>query len=118
MGPNFDVRYNICKKCGNYEELHLGKASYGWEFCFQGHDSDIKIKSVKSWKTFIDRNHGKIFDEYNRKKTWEEIIKWADITKDRKKHSIPDSVGFYRGDLMEQYYYDSEGYCFTDMDFS
>lgn len=119
MGTNFDVRFNICETCGNYEELHLGKASYGWEFSFQGHDGVIKIKSVKTWKEFIDKRNGKIFDEYNRENTWEDIMARADIAKDRKKHTTAKSIGFYQGDEdIERYYYDSEGYCFTNMDFS
>ena len=117
MGTNFDVRYNICEKCGNYDELHLGKSSVGWEFCFQGHDF-LKINSVKLWKDFIDKNKGKIFDEYNRKLTWDEIMTWVENSKGGKEHSTLNSIGFYRGKDIERYYKDPEGYCFTDMDFS
>lgn len=110
MGTNFDVRYNICKKCGHYDELHLGKASYGWEFCFQGYPS-LWIKSVKKWKEFIDHYNGKIFDEYGKERIWDEIMKWCKITVDfkRKKHESIQHIEYYR---------DLEGYCFTDEDFS
>lgn len=113
MGTNFDVRYNICEECGRYDDLHLGKSSIGWEFCFQGYEyhdfRQLRIRSIKDWKDFIDKNNGKIFDEYNRECTWDEIMTWTEGKKEGKKHESMQYTEYYR---------DSEGYSFTDNDFS
>ena len=108
MGTNYDVRYNICEKCGKYNDVHLGKSSMGWEFCFQGYPS-LGIESVKKWKNFIELRNGKIYDEYDQCISWAGLMEYINKVKENKKH---------KSHKYAHYYKDPEGYCFTDMDFS
>jgi len=34
MGTNYYTKIKECEHCGRFEEIHLGKSSVGWKFCF------------------------------------------------------------------------------------
>jgi hypothetical protein len=53
MGTNYYVAKNLCECCNRYdEEYHIGKASWGWAFAFQGYPYE-KLTSWKQWKEFL-----------------------------------------------------------------
>lgn len=59
MGMNYYLRYNECKCCDRYDELHIGKKSYGWEFSFEAHhanDDRPAIRSWKDWQAFLEQH--------------------------------------------------------------
>ena len=75
MGTNHYVRYNICDKCGRYDELHVGKSSMGHKYSFQAHDIEewnIHIKSLQDWDKFIKERNARFFDEYDKELDWDE----------------------------------------------
>jgi hypothetical protein len=101
MGTNYYYRTNICKTCGRYEEVHVGKSSVGWQFTFHMPEG-IVIKSAKAMRTFLD---GKlIFDEYGKTVTHEEFWEMVE-SKQGKRRNEPLSINV-------------EGYDFIDSDFS
>ena len=53
MGTNYYVAKNLCECCNRYdEEYHIGKASYGWAFSFQGYRAE-RLVSWRAWKEFL-----------------------------------------------------------------
>ena len=46
MGTNFYIRYNKCSCCDRYDELHVGKSSYGWSFSFHSLDEYVDISKL------------------------------------------------------------------------
>ena len=67
MGTNYYHRFNICDHCGRYDERHIGKASGGWTFSFQGYHATEDwrgIHSLEDWKDLFSDPTTKIFDEY------------------------------------------------------
>jgi len=89
MGTNYYLQYNICKHCGRFDSVHIGKASVGWKFMFQEvtivnppikklqaknllkgeNEFYIEIKSGKDWIDFIKKHvinndAFRIVDEY------------------------------------------------------
>jgi hypothetical protein len=103
MGTNYYVRYNICKKCNRYDELHLGKSSIGWVFGFRGHEN---IESFREWEKFIKDNNCLIYDEYGRKHHWNDFLKLVDRKSGGSKHTLDK---YHREDI--------DGYSFTDIEF-
>ena len=51
MGTNYYTRIEECNKCGRFEQIHLGKSSYGWRFAFQGNGGKFykDIPEMKKW---------------------------------------------------------------------
>ena len=48
MGTNYYVAKNLCECCNRYdEEYHIGKASYGWAFSFQGYRAERLLNDAK-----------------------------------------------------------------------
>jgi len=77
MGTNYDIKYKICDKCGRYDELHLGKSSYGWRFALQANNFEYykDWREMKIWlKKMCKNNKGKIYDEYDEEVGLEEFI--------------------------------------------
>lgn len=111
MGTNYFARIETCNCCGRYDESHIGKYSYGWEFLFQGQE----LCSWKEWKKFLKDDKIKIFDEYGKEHSisdLEELIK--SNKKDKRLHKfLPQN--FYSKD---NYFTDKEGYKFCGGDFS
>ena len=66
MGTNYYARYNVCEHCKRYDQIHIGKASVGWQFTFHATE---EIKSWQDWFIFLFKPDVYIFDEYNEKVT-------------------------------------------------
>jgi hypothetical protein len=69
MSTNYYWRFNGCHCCERYDEVHIGKSSGGWEFCFRGYRSsststEKDTVSWDDWKTRFSMEEGTIFDEY------------------------------------------------------
>lgn len=61
MGTNYYVRYNICDKCGRYDEWHIGKSGGGW--CFSLHvEPESGVDDLEDVKKIMDE--GEIYNEY------------------------------------------------------
>ena len=90
MGTNYYARVTggPCVTCGHdphAAELHIGKGSMGWTFCFRGYredhtwDGDVLalgvIESVADWKRVLALPNVAIVDEYESAHTAEEF--WA-----------------------------------------
>lgn len=137
MGTNYYIRYNICDCCDRYEEFHIGKSSYGWQFSFQeinsGNEINLKdldpktmlldaddyveLKSFQDWKSFIEKyvidfETAKIYDEYDEEiepQTFFDMVRDKQTT-ENKNHTV---------EVNDEYsYLDSEGYSFSKGDFS
>lgn len=53
MGTNYYVIKDKCECCKRSErEYHIGKASFGWAFSFQGYPWN-HLTSWKAWKEFL-----------------------------------------------------------------
>lgn len=65
MGTNYYVEEKEpCLTCHRgYENIHIGKSSAGWQFCFASY-AEHGLLSVKAWREYLK---GKpIFDEYGK----------------------------------------------------
>lgn len=108
MGVNFYTKENDCRKCGRYDEIHLGKSSGGWQFSFNYNGGRFykNVEEMKKWTA-----HRIINDESGHNVTYKDF--WSMVkrkqTKDNYNHA-------------EKYPSDTEhvidGYSFSDCDFS
>ena len=73
MGTNY---YTVPRKPSlTREVLHIGKASAGWKFAFQGYlNDDLTIKSFEDWVHYIQDNDLCIFNEYNEEISLQDFI--------------------------------------------
>jgi hypothetical protein len=55
MGTNYYLRPDPCSECGRSdEEIHVGKQSFGWAFCWRGYDAESGLPmSVEEWPAFL-----------------------------------------------------------------
>ena len=65
------------------EQIHIGKSSYGWTFCFHATDT---IKSYKEWLIFLINNDAKIIDEYDKEVHLSEFAVLVDSKRDAKRN--------------------------------
>ena len=90
-------------------EIHVAKTSAGWKPLFESHHN---IHSVAQYKQMYDNGFA-IHDEYGRTYTWDEfkerVIDWNKDDPDARSH-----LDYSQND----YYFDHEGYEFTDREFS
>lgn len=66
MGTNYYHRTNLCGECGRYDQTHIGKLSFGWEFSFQAvYDTEGKLEvgSWRKWRERLERG-GEVWNEY------------------------------------------------------
>lgn len=141
MGTNIYAIYNECPQCKRYNEIHFGKWSVGWKFCFQSHDEitfvvkhagnvsivtneskTMSIKSVSDWRDFIISSGARLQNEYGEPVDFEkEIAKIAEI------NQLPDRLSHlnYNGNTISgpfwrdgMYFKDNEGNEFAKHDFS
>lgn len=110
MGTNYYARYNICDCCDRYNELHIGKSSFGWKFLFRGYtkEEDLDIQTFENWKNFLKSEDVKIFDEYDEKVEYQRFIEFIEKKQNDDKHSNKHDIG----------YLDDEGYEFYNEEFS
>lgn len=80
MGTNYYMRYRICECCERYDEIHIGKSSYGWTFSFHAfREGDyeslatVGIKSYKEWIDLLENIKGGIYDEYGQEISLDEF---------------------------------------------
>lgn len=70
MGTNYYIKKDFCPCCGKpRQELHIGKASYGWRFLAY---IPTQIKSFDDYVHLLST--GLIFDEYGTQKSKEDIL--------------------------------------------
>jgi hypothetical protein len=120
-------------------EIHVGKCSGGWLPIFEAHQDGIR--SIKEYKEAYDTGEFKIYDEYLREYDWDKFVE--DVLKHNggvagaipREYVERDKYGlFYDKDMPDwrpvshfdyghgkynyMYFKDSEGYEFTEGDFS
>lgn len=126
MGTNYYVAKNCCEHCNRYdEEYHIGKASYGWAFSFQGYRSE-RLVSWKAWKQFLKNQI--IMNEYGERVEYDWFVEMIETDKapgyvrpDGHKNLLHNDAG--RNDKYPwfdpaQDWDDEDGYSFTTREFS
>jgi len=84
MGTNYYVKFppkNHCDHCGredSAEEIHIGKSSMGWIFCFNG-----QFESGLAALRFAKRNEEFLFDEYGQKINFDEFADLVEYSKNK-----------------------------------
>ena len=105
MGCNYYTKIKECKHCGRYEEIHLGKSSYGWKFSFQYNEGEY-YKNIEEMKEWLKDKQ--IYDECGEKISQKQF--W-DMVKAKQKEKLahsekhPDRWNFMIGE-----YSFSDGY--------
>jgi hypothetical protein len=103
MGTNYYTKIKECKCCGRFEEIHLGKSSYGWKFCFNLNGE----KYYKNYEELKDFLKDKIIkNEYGEEVSFKEFINLIE-NKQSEKNSQTD----YGATSIN-------GYVFYDCEFS
>jgi len=133
MGTNYYAKFNECKHCGRYNQIHIGKMSMGWEFSFQAHrerdeDEDMPyhpgLKSIEAWREFLKDKT--IRDGQCRPDlTPDEFWKMVENSKGYKNNTTEVMREFKEGkpsifltkEVVDDYFY-SEGFSFCYMNFS
>ena len=112
MGNNYFIHEERCPHCGHYPTLeHIGKASHGWKFQFNG--SVCKTKA--DWEARL--LNCAIIDEDNRFISHQAFFDMVDRKQDGLDHTTASSKqwGIFPPD--KRTYLDDEGYYFFDGDF-
>jgi hypothetical protein len=110
MSTNFYIRkinQEACTSCGrgpDFEEIHIGKRTGGWQFSFNSF-----ISNAKSWKEFIKGHGDYIYDEYDHKVLLEEML---DVIEGQGLNGKTVTPEQYNGDWEKHEYFDEEGYRF------
>jgi len=106
MGTNYYMKYNLCDKCGRFDEIHLGKASAGWRFMLQYNEGKYykNWKEMKEWLKKMIKGGAVIKNEYGEEISLDEFI---NIVESKKKEPIDVYYTFI----------DEEGYRFDDGEF-
>jgi len=109
MGTNFYTKLNECESCGRYNEIHLGKSSYGWQFSFQ-YNGGLFYKNISEMKKWLKGRT--IENEYG------EIIKYDEfwkMVKAKQKKEFQNHAQSYPDSTYELVI---GGYSFSDCNFS
>lgn len=125
MGTNYYLKTDVCECCGRERErVHIGKSSSGWPFLFRGYRQwppdgvPASITSAAEWRQFLEHSiglKGQIVDEYGRAHSLDDL--WSLVVDKRKLTTGPDSCSYKHGSSQSEWY-DSEGYRFSDSEFS
>ena len=98
MGTNYYVAKNLCECCNRYdEEYHIGKASYGWTFSFQGYRAE-RLVSWRAWKEFLKDKV--IVDEYGERTNYDWFVNYIEGNK---------SPGYVREDGHKNLQHNEQG---------
>jgi hypothetical protein len=98
MGTNYYVAKNLCECCNRYdEEYHIGKASYGWAFSFQGYRAE-RLVSWRAWKEFLKDKI--IIDEYGERTNYDWFVNYIEEDK---------SPGYVREDGHKNLQHNEQG---------
>lgn len=75
MGTNYYWRYAQCAACDRYDQVHIGKSSWGWSFGFHGfRNSDrdwqpepfgCPVVSRADWIDVLKEHPGVLVNEYD-----------------------------------------------------
>jgi hypothetical protein len=125
MGTNYYVTENVCECCKRYDKkYHIGKASYGWAFTFQGYKHD----GLTTWQKWKEHLKDKIIkDEYGDDVPYEKFVELVETYKSPNyvnpanghKNSIHNVEGRKEGWFNPEYDWDDpEGYSFCSREFS
>jgi len=109
MGTNYYARYNECKHCKRYDEIHIGKSSAGWKFGFFANDD---IKSYRGWIEFLKVKKARIVDDYEVEFTLKEFMNMV-ANKQKPIHDSHAEI-YKEGDS----FIDDEGYSMSPYEFS
>jgi hypothetical protein len=90
------------------EDLHIGKASAGWEFLFRAH-KDPEITSIADWMYTLNLPEVKIRNEYGTEISYANFINWFVTRTEGKRFTVRNSGMTSR---------DRHGYPFSDREFS
>jgi len=98
VGTNYYVAKNLCECCNRYdEEYHIGKASYGWAFSFQGYRAE-RLVSWRAWKEFLKDKI--IIDEYGERTNYDWFVNYIEENK---------SPGYVREDGHKNLQHNEQG---------
>ena len=98
MGTNYYVAKNLCECCNRYdEEYHIGKASYGWTFSFQGYRAE-RLVSWRECKEFLKDKI--IVDEYGERTNYDWFVDYIEGNK---------SPGYVREDGHKNLQHNEQG---------
>jgi hypothetical protein len=98
VGTNYYVAKNLCECCNRYdEEYHIGKASYGWAFSFQGYRAE-RLVSWRAWKEFLRDKI--IIDEYGERTNYDWFVNYIEEQK---------SPGYVREDGHKNLQHNEQG---------
>ena len=108
MGTNYYARSETCKKCGRYEEIHIGKSSVGWQFSFHATPT---LKSAADWFSYLASDDVEIYDEYGMTMLLDEFLL---MTTQKQKGALNHAEKHSEGGS----YVDSEGFSMSPYEFS
>ena len=94
MGTNYYAKINCCKLCGKPEkEVHIGKDSAGWKFVIELNSE--YFTNLEELYAFMQQSNVRIFDEYGKEVTYEDIIDIIETNKDMEsRNGTDDKVDF------------------------
>lgn len=84
VNPEDIYNGNLQEALGEFHEIHIGKSSLGWQFCFDHNNGEYYDRTRKSINNFIQHeldNGGSFVDEYGKPVTLEEFWKLVDSKK-------------------------------------
>lgn len=112
MGMNYYHRMNECAFCKRYDEIHIGKSSFGWSFAFQGYPDGpiIIIKSYQDWLIVL-KVVGDIYNEEGNEISVEEFKAMVESKRTAEHNQAIDHPSSHD-------WLDPEGYAFCDLEFS
>lgn len=120
MGTNIYMRRKEPRTIEVYDEVHVGKLSYGWRAHFDGSsmyqdqwyperdDNLPRIGSMDDLRAYLATGEWELFDEYGEKTTLEEVLDHDKFMKDGKLWNTRVSMDDY---------YDREGYPWSRREF-
>ena len=84
MGKNYYARINICECCGRYDEIHIGKSSFGWRFAVEINEE--YYKTLDELNQFLNKENVKLVDEYGKELDPNSLFLLIEDKKDDKCH--------------------------------
>jgi len=124
MGTNYYLRTDICKSCKRYEEIHLGKHSFGWVFHLQFNDGKFyeHWRGMRKWLRDKTKSGAKIFDEYEKEVNLCSFIRLVQkFQRDKKNRRHNDYVkkNFpYNPEYLKDMIVDADNFEFANYEFS
>lgn len=101
MGTNYYARVNCCDLCGRYDEMHIGKSSYGWRFVVDAsHGRNYIFEEFCEW---LDFEVNKIIDEYGNRISKKELMEKIESKSKDKSH--PDAYKSGPIDILDREFF-------------